>query len=294
MNARLLFGCFLLAALQLVGAEAPRAGEEVDLAAFGRTRTWDGNPGVEWEEPREVRRVEVDFAGAGNVPADSALSVEYWVSNWPPLPRGGWTKTDTPWQGGWRKIMARLEVNGETMIFRFQPLSELENPNSKNVPGFSPSFRKTLKLRLRFSGAPAFSRLRAYGSSWWREREINIQSGCEGKESVPMSATAYNGIILGSHPLEANPQGVRFSILYTEHDPGSDDRTILTIHGAEYEFGVSLDDVIERKGVYVKPFGVFVGDASAGTPTRPQTSTGTDAASGLCVPSRRIVLGWRR
>src|SRR5438045_1626420 len=52
MKARLLFGCFLLAALQLVGAEAPRAGEEVDLAAFGQARTWDGNPGVEWDEPR--------------------------------------------------------------------------------------------------------------------------------------------------------------------------------------------------------------------------------------------------
>ena len=49
MNARLLFGCFLLAALQLVGAEEPRAGEEVDLAAFGQARTWDGNPGVEWD-----------------------------------------------------------------------------------------------------------------------------------------------------------------------------------------------------------------------------------------------------
>ena len=34
MNVRSLFGCFLLAALQLVGAEAPRLGEEVDLAAF--------------------------------------------------------------------------------------------------------------------------------------------------------------------------------------------------------------------------------------------------------------------
>ncbi|PYV26664.1 MAG: hypothetical protein DMG24_06570, partial [Acidobacteria bacterium] len=264
MNARLLFGCFLLAALQLVGAEAPRAGEEVDLAAFGQARTWDGNPGVEWDEPRVVRRVEVDFSGAGNVPAEGALSVEYWVSNWPPLPRGGWTKTDTPWQGEWRKIMARREVNGERAIFRFQPLSELENPNTKNVPGFSPSFRKTLKLRLRFSGAPSFLRLRAYGSSWWREREVNIQSGCEGKEWVPISVTAYNGIILGSHPLEANPQGLRFNILYTDHDPGSDDRTIMTIHGAKYEFGVSLDDVFERKGVYVKPFGIFIGDASAG------------------------------
>ncbi len=253
----------LLASFQLLAAEAPRPGDEINLAPFGHARVWDGNPGIEWDEPREIRRVEVDFTDAQHVPAESASSVEYWVSSWPPVPSGGWTKTDTPWQGEWRKVVAQREVSGARVVFDFQALSAAENPNAKNTPGFTPSFRKTLKIRVRFSGgSTGYSSLGAYGNSRWNVREINVQSGCEGKPVAQLAATAYNGVILSTAPMETNPPGLRLRVLYTEHDPGSDDRTILTIRGAEYAFGVSVDDVIERKAVYVKPFGVFLGDAA--------------------------------
>ena len=36
-------------------AEVPRPGDPVDLARFGHAKTWDGNRGVEWDEPREVK-----------------------------------------------------------------------------------------------------------------------------------------------------------------------------------------------------------------------------------------------
>src|SRR5579859_1811958 len=258
-----LLACVLLTSFQLLAAEAPRPGDEVDLAPFGHARVWDGSPGIEWDEPREIRRVEVDFTDAQHVPAEGALSVEYWVSSWPPVPSGGWTKTDTPWQGEWRKVVARREVSGTRVIFHFQPLSAAENPNTKNTPGFTPSFRKTLMIRLRFNGgSTGYSSLGAYGNSRWNVREINVQSGCEGKPAVQLAVTAYNGVILGAAPMEMNPASLRLRVLYTEHDPGSDDRTILTIRGAEYAFGVSVDDVIERKAVYVKHFGIFLGDAA--------------------------------
>ncbi|PYV15042.1 MAG: hypothetical protein DMG21_16250 [Acidobacteria bacterium] len=254
------------AALAIAGfchAEAPRSGEAVDLAAFGHPKSWDGNPGVEWDEPRDISRVEVDFPPSGPAPVAGSLKIEYWVSSWPPEPSGGWTKTDTPWQGEWRTVEDDEETTGNTIVCRFKPLSEAENPNARNVPGYTPEYRKTLKLRLRFAGDYSDpSALRIYGNSRWNLREINLQSGLEGKPHRELSVMAYNGVVGGSEPLKASPPGIRLKVLYTEHEPDSNDRTILTIRGGSESFGVCVDDIIARKGVYVRPLGIFLGDAA--------------------------------
>src|SRR5579883_1155816 len=57
----------------------PTPGAEVDLASFGHSKSWDGNPGVEWDEPRDVWRVEVDFFSPKDIPSTGALQIEYWV-----------------------------------------------------------------------------------------------------------------------------------------------------------------------------------------------------------------------
>ena len=244
-------------------AEAPRPGEPFDLAPFGHAKTWEGSPGVEWDEPREVNSVEVDIPEGGRIPPPGSLRIEYWVSSWPPQARGGWTKIDTPWQGDWRVVEAEAEEKGNTLLYRFKALTETENANARNVPGFAPTFRKTLKVRLHYSeNPPSHSALRIYGNSRWNQREINLQSGLEGKPGAQLSVAAYNGLVLGSQPIKARPPGMRLKVLYTEHGPDSNDRTILTIRGASEAFGASVDDIIEHKGVYVKPLGIFLGDGA--------------------------------
>ena len=253
--------------LRVVSAQAPKPGDEVDLAPLGRAITSDGTQGVEWDEPRVVRRVVLDFDGAP--PAADAVKLEYWVSNWPPAPSGGWTKTDTRWQGEWRSIRTIAALEGRSVEFRFTPLAEAENPNARNTPGYAPSYRKTLKVRLRGAG-----RLRIYGASRWNQRVLNVQTGCGGKEPVTIAATAYNGMVLGSEPVAGDPAGTKLTVLYTEHDPGSNDRTILTIRAGAQAFGVAVDDVIERKSVYVQPFGIFIGDSAAGADFRRYLESG--------------------
>lgn len=242
----------------------PVPGEEVDVAAFGHLKSWDGSPGIEWDEPRDVWRVEIDFSTAGNVPSLNDLGVEYWVRSWPPVLSGGWTKIDTPAQGQWFRIETRGESRGNRLIFRFAPLSEAENPNTQNAPGYHPCFRRTLKIRLHFNGSPIpFKRVRAYSDSRWAMREIAIETGCDGKDRFEPRVTVYNGIILNPpRLLEQAHAETCLRVLYTNHEPSSNDRTILTVHGAPYSFGVSLDDVIYGEGVYVKPVGVFIGDAA--------------------------------
>jgi hypothetical protein len=253
----------LLISLAGWGAELPEAGQRMDLAAFGHSKMWEGNPGIEWDEAREVRQVEVEFPDAQSVPPSSTLSVEYWISSWPPHWSGGWTKTDTPWQGEWHTITATAEVSGKSLVFRILPLTEGENTNARNVPGYAPSFRRTLKVRLRFTGRPVpFRALHIYGDSRWAARVINVQTGIDGHAQVPVSATAYNGFVAETFPLESKPPGIQLKVLYSEHSPNSNDRTILTLHAGAEAFGVSIDDLIERKAIYVKPLGIFLGDAA--------------------------------
>ena len=253
----------------------PSPGDEVDLALFGRESTWDGNPGVEWDEPRDLERVEADFQDETQIPSERAIRVEYWVSSWPALPAGGWTNTDSPWQGEWRTVATSMKRQGNTLVFHVLPLTETENPNAHNAPGFQPSFRRTLKLRVNCSTAPSqIPGVRIYGRCRWNVREINIQSGCEGKEQLVLSTKAYNGMILDQKTLNADPPGLRLRLLHTEHppsyddihktehDPYSNDRTIVTVQAGEHAFGVSIDDVIRMKSVYVRPLGVFLGDAA--------------------------------
>ncbi len=247
---RLVIACALAL---LPSLQAQRPGEEVDLALFGRAALFDGHPGIEWDEPRIVRRVTVE--GLAAPPA--GIAIEYWVSNWPAAPSGGWTKTDTRWQGEWRRVTAAASVGANALTFEFGPLTESENANARNVPGYAPSFRKTLKLRLRAVGsAPAFKALHAYGESRWNVRTLVVEPGCEGKEAPPVSASAYNGRILRD--------GSRMEVLYTEHPPGSADATILTLRAGSNAFGVAVDDVIREKAVYVRPLGIFVGDDASG------------------------------
>jgi hypothetical protein len=62
----------------------------------------------------------------------------------------GWTKTDTPWQGAWHTITTTSEVSGKSLVFRIQPLTEGENSNARNDPGYTPSFRRAVKEATSF------------------------------------------------------------------------------------------------------------------------------------------------
>lgn len=264
----------------------PAPGEPADLAGFGRIKGWPGgdaeqafgrrttgrwtavvdqagarsNLGVEWDEPREFHEIRV--AAQGVTP--DQVEPEYWVSSWPPVEgRGGWTLTDTPWIGEWRAIRCSRRVEAGEIVFRFEPLSEKENPNAKRRPGWTPRFRRALKVRLRFSTPkpPVVTSLRVYGQSRWNARDVVIESGCEGKPAAAITVTAYNGRILRT---TANGKRTLLHVLYTEHDPDSNDRTILTVRSGQFQFGIAVDDLIREKAIYVRDAGIFAGDGAAG------------------------------
>src|SRR5262249_50217619 len=103
-----------------------------------------------------------------------------------------------------------------------------------------------------------------YGHSHWNRREILIQSGCENKQPAELSFTAYNGRIEGVSKIAGDLQGALVSLAYTDHVPASNDRTIVTVKGAQYSFRFSVDEVLSRQTLYVRPLGIFIGDPRFG------------------------------
>jgi hypothetical protein len=255
-------------------------GERADLVEFGRVKGWqsggeqafarragppwraiaDGkafNLGVEWDEPREFS--EVRFVLEKPLSGES-VHAEYWVSSWPPpRGRGGWTEVDTPWKGEWRQIRGSLRQEQGATLISFDPLSPDENAKARNRPEYTPRFRRALKLRLRFEAgeAPLVTKLQVMGASRWNVRDVRVETGCEGKPKSAFTAGIYNGRIV-----QQNPDSLR--LLYLEHPPDSNDRSMLTLAAGEFKFGIALDDLIRHKGIYVRDAATFIGDGAAG------------------------------
>jgi hypothetical protein len=243
-------------------------GERADLAALGHLKSWEadgtqtlfshksGQPwtirasdfGVEWDEPREINEIR---AASNNKNGPGTIVPEYWVSqsskNPPGGGQGGWTLTDSPWVGSWQPISGHASVENGIWIFRCAKTGPL----------------RTLKVRLRFDGghASTVSSFQVFGTSRWNVRDLRIETGCEGKPPFSLSTEAYNGRIIRTEP---EGQATRIQILYLEHFSGTGDRTVLTIRTPSIGFGISLDDLIQRKSIYIRHVGMFVADAVAG------------------------------
>ena len=271
MTSKYIWFCLMIVML-CPGNAAPAPDVSfVDLASFGKTRSWKDVErdkfavGVEWDEPRDFSLVEVELEPTGK-PRSSDFWLEYWVSSWPSAARGGWTQTDTPWQGSWKKVSAQTAIEESKLQFRFDALAQEENVNAKNWIGTAPHYRRALKLRLVGTAdrRSQVKTLRVYGDSRWNQREVLVQSGCEGKPAADLSFTAYNGRIESCSRLSRDPPVWKLSVSYTDHPPSSPDRTILTVKGSKYSFGFSIDDVISQRSLYIRSQGIFIGDARFG------------------------------
>jgi hypothetical protein len=262
----------------------PHAGERVDLALFGHLTSWNetgndslfsrksgppwtahfANFGVEWDEPREINEIRAAFKHT--VPLE-AIHPEYWVSlssdNPPGGGQGGWTLTDTPWNGSWKPARGSVHIENGTWVFRFGMPGADEEPKSGHIGTPLATARRTLKVRLRFDDVaePSLTRLEVLGSSVWSAREVTIETGAESKQAAPLNFDVYNGRIISTTTGE-NITHLR--VLYLEHFPDSNDGTVLTIHTPAASFGLGMDDLIRHKAIYVRDLGVFAADEIAG------------------------------
>jgi hypothetical protein len=293
----------------------PSAGDSVDLAPFAQLRWWSGGEGrdlrvheiasdadgyllpgrdaatgqwqlgLEWEEPRDVRRVMVCFAGA--VPA--GVKIQYWRQNWPtPAPerlpgaRRGWIGRDDPWHGQWTTVRGESHVDGDSFALTFDPidLPEIGRDRIEQLVAaedYRAPFRRTLKLRVVGKGdAPRVAAIHAYSSSTWKQGEVELHVGVgqEGPCDWRGHAEAWNGYILGVEPIdptagdsfgqdgtwllrtEGQSKGLRLRVLYADCAPRSGDRTIVTVRTAARSFSFLVAD-LDRGPLYIQDYHVL-------------------------------------
>ena len=218
----------------------PRVSQPVDLAAFAWPRWWSGGErhalrtsdmardadgalepgrdsqtlawqwGLEWAEPREIRRVVVRLAEGS--PAAGDLRLEYWRSNWPtiaperrPGARRGWIGSDDPWHGTWTEPLGEQSTKGDTRTYTFYPidLPELGGAAAQQLveaEDYLARWRKTLKIRLVSYAAepPRIAAIEVYSTSVWQESWVEAHLGTDDGEARDWSgsAEAYNGQVL--------------------------------------------------------------------------------------------------
>ena len=184
-----------LLAFILAGFSSAFGAAPFDAAPFG-LRLPEGNA-IVWEDPREIHRVAVTFAG--HPPPADTVRLEYWGSRWPEqhLPKDrepgggdvGWMELGNWYKGGWRAADAEVKVEDSTITFSFRPISAKEFPKLKSYPA---SFRYTLKLRVVCDGPlPKIERLEAFTDSLLAERSVQV-AWKEAPRAQPQ-AEAFNG-----------------------------------------------------------------------------------------------------
>lgn len=145
-------------------------GGSVDIAPWGERNSWaEGKDiGLLWEDPRDITRVVVRFAGTPPDPA--TVRLQWWQSQWPErrMPRdrlsgageSGWLDIGDWYRGSWRDADVARDVSGKTWTYRFRPVNAKEFPNLRD---FTAEYRTTMKLRLLFeTAAPRIETLQVF------------------------------------------------------------------------------------------------------------------------------------
>ena len=159
----------LLVGLAAVGICRALRAAPFDAVPFGLPLP--GGNGVMWEDPREIHKVVVHFAGPA--PAAETVRLEYWGSRWPEqhLPKDrepgggsvGWMELGNWYTYNWRAADTEAKANGNALAFTFRPLTAKEFPKLKDYPA---AFRYTLKLRVVSEAPlPKIERIEAFTDS---------------------------------------------------------------------------------------------------------------------------------
>ena len=295
----LLLAFLAVLAVPCLAAFAAQRGEPVDVAPFGQRRQWDENGhdcGVFWEDARDICRVVVRFDEGATLPDPDAVRLDYWHSSWPEhrIPRdrpsgaghSGWFNVGDWYQGDWLEADTRLEIDGASYAFTFNPVNAKEFPD---LDDFAAEYRTTLKLRLH-AEAPltAIASFECYTDSVWAPLEFEVEWGCGTNERQIWDGRleVFNGVVEDVQPLSAESavkvddahswmshvrgaaDGIRCRILYARTQAyHSFDETVVTIRkiagaiapmAAHDTFSFATSDLIRSGHIFLPDFGVIV------------------------------------
>lgn len=236
-----------------------------DIAPFALPNTPPGE--LRFEEPRDVREVEVAFAA----PPPLDLSLSYLEKTWPEvrweLSRDrddpflfGWSRRDDQFNCSWRKARAIRRRSGRTVTFTF---AGLVREIGRQAAGYDVTFRRTLGLRLdagrlppirslavRTVSAPAATRLRV---------ELDAGRRTRGR-AVRLSG--YNASVRPALvPLRRRSFEIAVAHMAPAHRYSGDAGHVKFDLGHD-AFTISLEDLERRGPVWCEHEGVYVARAA--------------------------------
>jgi hypothetical protein len=272
---------------------ALQTGTPVDVAPWGEQFVGaDGREvSVWWEDPRELHRVAVTFAG--QTPPPESVKLQWWHSQWPehrvsreqPAGAGesGWGHLGDAYQGEWRDADVYRQTDGSTSTYTFRHVNATEFPQLRDCDA---EYRTTLKLRLVFDGpAPRVEQIVAHTDALWRSVDVGVEWGAlaQNEEVRDGSLEVFNGWVEAVAPIvrgfggsqvamvsphswkstiKGVPDGVRFRAWYTESaNPNSFDATVVTIRSGTNSLSFEPRMVAEGARVLCPGAGVVVGPA---------------------------------
>jgi hypothetical protein len=197
-----------------------------------------GSIGLQWDENRILRRVEIEFPKAAAIPPAKSLQLQYWTG-------------ESEWQGKWEPAAAVPEKIGDRLVWRFA-LYETKSG--------------TQKVRWVFADVKqpiTIKRISAFTRSRWKTIDVRIEP------AVPAAMrrsriVVYNGVFADA-PWAAGrwcrwdgvtPLVSKFR--YSAPQPYKADRTVLRFQMPDAAFGVAVEDLLTHDCVYVPHANVFV------------------------------------
>jgi hypothetical protein len=215
--------------------------------------------GLQWDDPREIHSVTVDFAG--KIPSGLNLRIEYWGSNWPQqhLPKDrepgggdtGWMELGNWFKGGWRVADAEQTVSGNSVRFAFRPINSHEYPDLKD---YSLAGRYTFKIRVTGDQPlPKILRIHALTDSTLAERSVRI--AWEHPPSSKLQAQAFNGDVLAAQT-KSLITSLRVQTV-VNNDPNTFDRTLVSVSNGADSFTFKMDD-LKDGALFLPEFGAAI------------------------------------
>src|ERR1043166_4451601 len=238
---------------------ASLAAATFDAAPFGLPLP-EGN-GVMWEDPREIHRVVVRFAGAP--PAPDQVRLEYWGSRWPEkhLPKDlepgggsfGWFELGNWYTYKWRVADTEAKVEGSQLTFTFHRVNAKEFPKVKD---YAAEFRFTFKLRVTAdTPLPRVEKLEAFTDSVVEDRAVRLAFAKSPGAGIEI--TAFNGRVEKVEKL--SPAKFRIQLhAGVNSDPNTFDRTLVTVRNGTQIFTFKFDDLAQGHYLFLPDLGAVV------------------------------------
>lgn len=229
--------------------------------------------GFEWDQPRDILGLEVDFSDGSVLPAD--WHVEYWQYSWPNEQKDrragahkGWLLTDDAFHGRWLAAYGEktLTERGCAVVFDHMDVNEvmcLGPDYTQNLPlsdDYNAMFRRALKFRVVFEGekAPKIAAIRLTGDARLK-MDTCIAYNLSGK---PMSVEGiWNGsLICGQGAISERAEISYWRTIGAKSDG---DRTVLELSAGGVGFSVAAGDI--ENGVYMEDLGLLLAPESMGS-----------------------------